>query len=225
MRKHKREFPLHETASGAVRCWSDATLTVYQVKQRKNVSILGTVHTGVGTFSGVKAKPESVMYNNTNTAWMSRTRCEGVLRQRRYGRWPVAVFCNILDLAGINAHINSRSTSSRRARRKVLQQLAGAEGRIHGGESGRGSRHKVGWSRNNHHSSSRHGHRGSAGLKELKPNQTSDTWNATSQCVVTVRGVEVLWLWPVITTALFCFRSAPFKLFLLLLLSLFVLKC
>ena len=26
---------------------------------------LSTMHTGVGTFSGVKAKPESVMYNNT----------------------------------------------------------------------------------------------------------------------------------------------------------------
>ena len=32
------------------------------------------LYTGVGTFSGVKAKPESVMYNNTNTAWTSQTK-------------------------------------------------------------------------------------------------------------------------------------------------------
>ena len=39
---------------------------MYQGKPRKNVCILSTVHTGVGTFSGAKAKPESVMYyNNT----------------------------------------------------------------------------------------------------------------------------------------------------------------
>ena len=32
----------------------------------KNVCILSTVHTAVGSFSGVKAKPESVIYyNNT----------------------------------------------------------------------------------------------------------------------------------------------------------------
>ena len=40
------------------------------------------------------------------------------------GRWPVAVFYNILDLAGSMPASYSRSTSSRRARRKVLQQLA-----------------------------------------------------------------------------------------------------
>ena len=39
---------------------------MYQGKPRKNVCILGTVYAGVDTFSGAKAKPESVMYyNNT----------------------------------------------------------------------------------------------------------------------------------------------------------------
>ena len=37
---------------------------MYQGKPRKDVCIPSTVHTGVGTFSGAKAKPESVMYNN-----------------------------------------------------------------------------------------------------------------------------------------------------------------
>ena len=39
----------------------DATLIVYQGKPRRNVCILSTMHTDVGTFSGAKAKPESVM--------------------------------------------------------------------------------------------------------------------------------------------------------------------
>ena len=44
----------------------DATLTVYQGKLRKNVCILSTMHTGLSTFSGAKAKQESVMnYNIT----------------------------------------------------------------------------------------------------------------------------------------------------------------
>ena len=39
---------------------------MYQRKPRKNVCILSTVYAGVDTFSGAKAKPESVMYyNNT----------------------------------------------------------------------------------------------------------------------------------------------------------------
>ena len=43
----------------------------------------------------------------------------------------------------------------------------GAAGRIHGRESGRGSRHKVG-SNGRNHRSSRHGDGGSAGLKVLQ---------------------------------------------------------
>ena len=63
MGKQKREFPLCETElfkTKVLKC-GDATLTVYQGKPRKNVCILSTVHTAVGTFSGAKAKPESVM--------------------------------------------------------------------------------------------------------------------------------------------------------------------
>ena len=51
------------------------TLTVYQGKLRKNVCILSTMHTGMGSFSGAKAKPESVMQITTpSTVWTSRIR-------------------------------------------------------------------------------------------------------------------------------------------------------
>ena len=93
---------------------------------RKNVCILSTMYTGWGTCRVAKAKPESVMYYN-NTKYgvdvpdqMARAySIKGSMR-----RWPVAVYYNILDLAGINACILFKEcTSSRRAWRKVLQQL------------------------------------------------------------------------------------------------------
>ena len=99
--------------------WRDATLTVYQGEQRKNVCFLSSVHTGVGTFSGAKANPEFVMYY-INTKY-------GVdIPDQMMRAYSVKVVVyNILDLAGINARILFKEcTSSRRARREVLQQLA-----------------------------------------------------------------------------------------------------
>ncbi|XP_036951566.1 activating transcription factor 7-interacting protein 1 isoform X2 [Acanthopagrus latus] len=132
MGKQKRELPPSvkqqaELFSTKVLKCGDATLTVYQGKPRKNVCILSTMHTGVGTFSGAKAKPESLMYHNGTKHGVD------VLDQmaRAYSvkggtqRWPVAVFYNILDLAGINAHILFKEcTSNKITRRKFLQQLA-----------------------------------------------------------------------------------------------------
>ena len=130
--KQKRELPPSvkqqaELFNTKVLKCGDVTLTVYQGRPKKNVCILSTVHTGVGTFSGARAKPESVMYYNNTKYGVD------VLDQmaRAYSvkggtqRWPVAVFYNILDLAGINAHILFKECiSSKIARRKFLQQLA-----------------------------------------------------------------------------------------------------
>ncbi|XP_026059293.1 uncharacterized protein LOC113043955 [Carassius auratus] len=132
MGKSKRELPpsakeqaqLYNTK--VLKC-ADATLTIYQGKPRKNVCILSSVHTSVGITDGPKAKPESVTYYN-NTKYgvdvldqMARAySVKGGMR-----RWPVAVFYNILDLAGINAHILFKEcTSSKIARRKFLLRLA-----------------------------------------------------------------------------------------------------
>ena len=66
MGKQKREFSPPTRGAVQHEGGEQIPLTVYQGKPRKNVCILSTVHTGVGTFSGAKAKPESVMYyNNT----------------------------------------------------------------------------------------------------------------------------------------------------------------
>ena len=74
MGKQKREFSPSmkqvELFNTKVLKCGYATLTVYQGKPRKNVGILSTVHTGVGTFRGTMAKPESVMYYNNTKCGM-----------------------------------------------------------------------------------------------------------------------------------------------------------
>ncbi|XP_032364546.1 uncharacterized protein LOC116678920 [Etheostoma spectabile] len=106
---------------------ANATLTIYQGKPRQNVCILSSVHTSVGITDGPKAKPESVTYyNNTKHAvdvLDQMAKAYSVKDGTR--RWPVAVFYNILNLAGINAHVLYKEcTSSRIPRRRFLLQLA-----------------------------------------------------------------------------------------------------
>ena len=80
-------------------------------------------------------------------------------------RFPVTVFYNVLDLAGINARILFKEHQQQESPEESTAAAGwGAEGRIHGGESG--SRHKVGSSGSNHRS--RHGDGASAGPKELQ---------------------------------------------------------
>ncbi|XP_074485815.1 uncharacterized protein LOC141764447 isoform X1 [Sebastes fasciatus] len=106
---------------------ADATLTIYQGKPRENVCILSSMHTSVGITEGQRAKPESVRYYNDTKYGVD------VLDQmaKAYSvkgathRWPVAVFYNILDLAGINAHVLFKEcTGSKLPRTKFMQQLA-----------------------------------------------------------------------------------------------------
>ena len=81
----------------------------------------------------------------------------------------MAVFYNILlDLAGTNAHILFKEHQQQESSEESPAAAGrGAESRIYGGESGRGSRHRVGSSGSNHRSS-RHRDGGGAGPKELQ---------------------------------------------------------
>ncbi|XP_044062125.1 uncharacterized protein LOC122880764 [Siniperca chuatsi] len=152
-----------ELFSNKVLKCADATLTIYQGKPRKNVCILSSVHTSVGITDGPKAKPESVTYYNNTKYGVDvldqMAKAYSVKGGTR--RWPVAVFYNILDLTGINAHILFKEcTSSKIARRKFMQQLA-EELRAESSwrERGQhGSWHKVPVSsRSNHHSRHQNG--------------------------------------------------------------------
>ncbi|XP_032379457.1 piggyBac transposable element-derived protein 3-like [Etheostoma spectabile] len=130
--KAKRELPPSvkeqaELFSTKVLKCANATLTIYQGKPRKNVCILSSVHTSVGITDGPKAKPESVTYYNNTKYGVDvldqMAKAYSVKGGTR--RWPVAVFYNILDLAGINAHVLYKEcTGSKISRRKFLLQLA-----------------------------------------------------------------------------------------------------
>ena len=93
-----------------------ATLTVYQCKPKKDVCVLSSLNMFVELGELEKKKPETVEFYN-------KTKC-GVdvadQMARQYSvkagtrRWPVAVFYNILDLAGINAFVlNKKRTGDK----------------------------------------------------------------------------------------------------------------
>ena len=120
-----------------------------------------------------------------------------------------SVFYNILDLAGINARILFKEQQQQESPEESPAAAGrGAEGRIHGGERGRGSRHKVGSSGSKHHNSSRHGDGDSAGPKELQTEPNVGHLKCHKpMCVNSARRAEVIWLWPVIKRALFFVSS------------------
>ena len=105
-------------------------------------------------------------------------------------RWPVAVFYNNLNLAGINARIlfkEHQQQTIQGSEESPAAACRGAEGRIPGEERGCGRRHKVGSSE----ATTAAAAAAAAATadtnmeavsvrKSCKWNQTSDTWNATS---------------------------------------------
>lgn len=96
------------------------TLTVYKSKPNKKVLVLSTKHKHVKIDKTNKRLPETVsFYNNTKfgvdiTDQMARK--YSVKSGSR--RWPLQVFFNILDLAGINSWILYKNTTGETISRK-----------------------------------------------------------------------------------------------------------
>ncbi|KAK7881874.1 hypothetical protein WMY93_030283 [Mugilogobius chulae] len=134
MNKKRRELPpsvqeKRPLFSSKVLKSAHATLTIYQGKAKTNVSILSTVHSSAGTLSGPKAKPEPVVYYNRTKVGVDvldqMLRMYSVKAATR--RWPVAVFCNILDMAAVNAWIlYKKCMGSKISRRDFIFELANA---------------------------------------------------------------------------------------------------
>ena len=102
------------------------TLTVYQGKPSKNVIILSSMHKDVAISQGQKKLPETVEYYNATKYGvdiidqMARQQSTKVASRR----WPLQIFYNILDLAGINSWILfKKATGSAISRQKYLLQL------------------------------------------------------------------------------------------------------
>ena len=130
VRLNRRELPplqnigLHDSVflqSGHIH------LTQYKAKANKNVVMLSTLHRGTRRESEGKRKPETVIYYNHNKFGvdMLDSMCRQMSTKSGTRRWPVAVFFNILDIAGINAWILFRKKTGRNVnRRQFLLELS-----------------------------------------------------------------------------------------------------
>ena len=156
-----------------------------------NVCILSTVHTGVSTcVSAAKAKPESVMYYN-NTEYgedvpdqmQGRSPSKGV---REDGRWQFSITSSLTCLGSMPASYSRSAPAAGEHGAKSCSSWQRSWGqntwRAKPGQLAQG-----GSSRSDHHSSAADTEAVPV-RKSCKQNQTLDTWNATSPCVVTVRG-------------------------------------
>ena len=98
-----------------------------QAKANKTVVVMSTLHRGSVCQIDGKKKPESVLYYNANKCGvdMLDSMCRHMSTKAGCRRWTLAVFCNILDLAGVNAWIILKKvTGSNIQRRTFLQKLA-----------------------------------------------------------------------------------------------------
>ena len=100
----------------------NCTLAVYKSKPKKKVLLLSTRHKHVKINSNTKKTPESIEFYNKTKFGVD------VMDQmaRKYStksssrRWPLQVFFNILDLAGINAWILYKETTGDKISRKTF---------------------------------------------------------------------------------------------------------
>jgi len=102
-------------------------LTHYQAKANKSVYILSTQHAGCKTQPDGKKKPETILYYNDNKFGVDvlDAMCRQMSTKAGCRRWPLAVFYNILDLAGVNAWILfKKATGSTMYRRNFLLKLS-----------------------------------------------------------------------------------------------------
>ena len=101
-------------------------LVNYQCKQKKNVHLLSTMHNSPATDSTEKKKPIIIHFYNKNKVGVNvfdqMARLYTTHEASR--RWAMAVWSNILDMAGLNSWILFRKASgSRISRRAFILQL------------------------------------------------------------------------------------------------------
>jgi hypothetical protein len=96
------------------------TLTVYKSKPNKKVLIISTKHKHVKIDKTAKKLPETVSFYNTTKFGVDVTDQMARKYTVKSGsrRWPLQVFFNILDLAGINCWILYKNTTGENISRK-----------------------------------------------------------------------------------------------------------
>ncbi|XP_066961886.1 piggyBac transposable element-derived protein 4-like [Macrobrachium rosenbergii] len=108
--------PLHSTK---ILKNNNMTLTVYQGKTNKNVLLLSTVHKNVSVSEEGKKIPDSVKYYNETKYGVDIIDQMARLYSTKVSsrRWPLQMFYNVLDLAGINAHIVYKEVTGKKVSR------------------------------------------------------------------------------------------------------------
>jgi len=130
LRLNRREIPVSSkltTHDSVFYSCDSLNLVKYQAKPMKTVVVLSTLHKGAACQTDGKKKPEAVLYYNENKCGvdMLDSMCRQMSTKAGCRRWPLAVFWNILDIAGINAWILFRkTTNSQISRRQFLRQLS-----------------------------------------------------------------------------------------------------
>lgn len=106
---------------------NQTTLTLYQGKRNKSVSILSSLHKSVKITKSAKKKPETIQfYNQTKYGVdVADQMAKKYSTKASSRRWPVQIFYNILDLAGINAWIIYKNITGKSiSRLKFILELA-----------------------------------------------------------------------------------------------------
>lgn len=103
------------------------TLSLYQCKRNKIVSVLSSLHRSVKITNSSKKKPNTIHYYNQTKYGVdvADQMAKKYSTKAASRRWPVQVFYNILDLAAINAWIIHKNvTGKNKPRFNFLLELA-----------------------------------------------------------------------------------------------------
>ena len=140
IRQNRRELPqaakvkqqLHETTLFKnYNIVNKRNFDMLPMQKPKSVMILSTRHPEVAVSSenNPKKKPETVLFYNKTKAGIDvvdqMTRKYSVKAKSR--RWPVHVFCNVIDLAIINSWILNKETCKLKINRRVYMQRIAEE--------------------------------------------------------------------------------------------------
>lgn len=135
IRSNKRELPLIAKQkkddmarfSSKIFTSDNCTLTIYKSKPNKKVLLLSSKHKFVSIENNDKRLPETVSYYNKTKFGVDMTdqMARKFTTKSKSCRWPLQVFFNILDLAGINAWIlYKQTTGDNISRQDFLLKLA-----------------------------------------------------------------------------------------------------
>ena len=106
---------------------SNCTLTIYKSRRNKKVSVISSMHKSINIETDGKQLPETIQFYNSTKFGVDvadqMARTYSVKSKSR--RWPLQVFFNIIDLAGINAWVlYKEATGDKLSRQTFLFKLA-----------------------------------------------------------------------------------------------------